>query len=57
MLDQALLRRAAAVTVRSLLSQVADSMAAGKGDAGLASAGEPGGPPAACGPAEPGASA
>jgi hypothetical protein len=60
--DQALLKRAAAVTVRSLLSQVADSMAAGEGDAGvgdagLASAGEPGGPPAGRGPAEPGASA
>jgi hypothetical protein len=36
-LDQALLKRAAAVTVRSLLSQVADSMAAGEGDEGLAS--------------------
>jgi hypothetical protein len=55
-LDQALLKRAAGVTVRSLLSQVADSMAAGEGDAGLASAAEPGGPPAARWPAEPGTS-
>jgi hypothetical protein len=53
-LDHALLKRAAAVTVRSLLSQVADSMAAGEGDAGLASAAEPGRPPAARWPAEPG---
>ncbi len=37
--DQALLKRAAAVTVRSLLSQVADSMAAGEGDAGEGDAG------------------
>lgn len=41
-LDRALLNRAAAATVRSLLSQVADSMVAGDAVAGLASAKEAG---------------
>jgi len=45
-LEPALLDQAAGATIRSLLSQVAESMVAGNDDAGLASAQEPGGPPA-----------
>ncbi len=51
-LDHALLDQAAGATVRSLLSQVAESMVAGNEDAGLASAREPGGPPPAGRPPE-----
>ena len=40
-LDRALVNRAAAVTVRSLLARLADSMVAGEGAAGLAGAAGP----------------
>jgi hypothetical protein len=55
--DRVLLGRAAATTVRSLLTQVAASLAAGQGPPGLAAAREQGGTPAGRWPAEPGASA
>jgi hypothetical protein len=55
-LDRALLHRAAAATVRSLLSQVADSMVAGPAVAGLASPEEAGELPPARWYAEPEAS-
>lgn len=55
-LDRALLNRAAAATIRSLVSQVADSIAAGEGAAGLAPAQEPGELPATHWRAEPEAS-
>jgi hypothetical protein len=55
-LDRALLKRAAAATVRSLVSQVADSMVAGDGAWGLAPAGEAGAQPSARWHAEPEAS-
>ena len=55
-LDRVLVGRAAAATLRSLLTQVAASLAAGGSSAGLA-AGERGGPPPARWPAGPEASA
>jgi hypothetical protein len=56
-LDRVLVGRAAAATVRSLLTQVAASMAAGDSSPGLAAAGEQDGPSPARWPAEPEASA
>ncbi len=56
-LDRALLNRAAAATVRSLVSQVADSLVAGDAAAGLAPARETGGRQPARWQAEPEASA
>jgi hypothetical protein len=56
-LDRVLVGRAAAATVRSLLTQVAASMAAGDSSAGLATAAEQDGPSPARWPAEPEASA
>lgn len=44
-LDRALLNRAAAATIRSLVSEVADSIVAGERAAGLAAAHEPAPPP------------
>ncbi len=55
-LDRALLKRAAAATVRSLVSQVADSMVAGDSAAGLAPAAEAGAQPSGRWHAEPEAS-
>ena len=55
--DRVLLGRAAVTTVRSLLTQVAASLAAGQGPAGLAAVREQGGAPAGRWPAEPEASA
>ena len=55
-LDRALLNRAAAATIRSLVSQVADSIVAGEGAAGLAPAAEPGELPSGPWQAEPEAS-
>jgi hypothetical protein len=55
-LDRALLNRAAAATMRSLVSQVADSIVAGEAAAGFAPAAKPGELPSARWQAEPEAS-